>query len=410
MKNRAVFLDRDGTMIEHYDYLTDPSQVQLLPTTATALRRLREHDFFLVIVTNQSAVARGMLTEDKLNEIHNRLKALLAECGAYVDQVYYCPCHPEGAIEKYRRDSHLRKPAPGMLELAADELDIDLAQSWIVGDDDRDIETGKNAHCRTILIESRSLSPFVKRGNSAPDFRVLNLQEAANLIIRNATLPDPATAPTTNATTTPPATDAQNVKTNSKTAPTATTAPTNDSSSSNDAITISTEPAPDADLTDNPFPNAILTPTPASTATPATTSTSTSATTSEPDSTPASATTKNLRNHEVARRLKAHRKISTDKTRPATSSADTKKPGTNTLLVSILRELKNLNRHQSFAEFSVFKMFAALVQMIVILFLILAFWFWSSLDPRPDSVHTCLLLAVVFQTLTLTLLMMHKQQ
>ena len=128
MSNRAVFLDRDGTLIEHFDYLTDPQQVQLLPTVTTALRRLKEHGFYLVMVTNQSAVARGMLTEKKLLKIHDHLKQMLAKEDAYLDQIYYCPFHPEGAVEKYRCESDQRKPAPGMLNLAAREIDLDLKQ------------------------------------------------------------------------------------------------------------------------------------------------------------------------------------------------------------------------------------------------------------------------------------------
>jgi len=189
MSNRAVFLDRDGTLVEHYDYLTDPSQVQLLGTTTAALRLLRDHGFLLVMVTNQSAVARGLVTEAKLLEIHDRLKALLSEEGAYLDQIYYCPYHPEGSVAKYRRESDLRKPSPGMLQLAARELDIDLAQSWVVGDDDRDVQAGQAARCRTILLEQRKRSEFVHRGDSEPDFLAVNLQEAANLIVRHAREP-----------------------------------------------------------------------------------------------------------------------------------------------------------------------------------------------------------------------------
>ncbi|MBN1845739.1 MAG: HAD family hydrolase, partial [Sedimentisphaerales bacterium] len=191
MGKRAVFLDRDGTVLEHYDYLTDPGQVQLLPTAATALRRLKEHGFVLVMVTNQSAVARGMLTEETLYEIHDRAKELLAEKGAYLDQIYYCPYHPEGAIPRYRRDSELRKPAPGMLLLAAKELQLDLELSWMVGDDDRDIEAGRRAGCRTILLDSYSTSILVRRGRVNPDYRAVNLQEAANLILHHSERPVP---------------------------------------------------------------------------------------------------------------------------------------------------------------------------------------------------------------------------
>ena len=184
MTRRAVFLDRDGTLLEHYDYLTDPDQVRLAPHAGAALRQLRERDYVLVLITNQSAVARGMITEAKLSEIHGRMKALLAREGVFLDQIYYCPFHPEGAIEKYRRESKLRKPEPGMLLLAAEELDLDLERSWMIGDDDRDVMAGQRAGCRTILIETPGSSSLVRRGSAVPDYKAVNLKEAANLVVR----------------------------------------------------------------------------------------------------------------------------------------------------------------------------------------------------------------------------------
>ena len=188
MSDPAVFLDRDGTLIEHFEYLTDPNDVQVMPSVAPALKLLRDRGFYLVMVTNQSAIARGIITEKKLLEIHDRLKLFLSEQGVYLDRIYYCPYHPEGAVEKYRRESDLRKPSPGMLYLAAEELDIDMSASWIVGDDDRDILAGQAADCRTILLESYG-STGVRQGQSDPNYRAVNLQEAANLIVRYATHP-----------------------------------------------------------------------------------------------------------------------------------------------------------------------------------------------------------------------------
>ena len=107
--------------------------------------RSRQIEEVECLVPDMSGVARGKLTEAKLNQIHDYLKRLLADEGAYLDGVYYCPFHPDAPVEAYRRESDLRKPAPGMLTLAADELDLDLADSWIVGDDDRDITAGRAA-------------------------------------------------------------------------------------------------------------------------------------------------------------------------------------------------------------------------------------------------------------------------
>ncbi len=151
-KRGAVFLDRDKTVIEDPGYINDPDLVHLLPGAAQAIRSLNEAGYLVVIVTNQSGVARGLVTEERLAEIHARLKSELAHHGATVENIYYCPYHPEGVIELYTRESDLRKPAPGMLLSAADELGIDLPSSWMVGDSARDVEAGKRAGCRTIRL------------------------------------------------------------------------------------------------------------------------------------------------------------------------------------------------------------------------------------------------------------------
>lgn len=149
---RAVFLDRDGTIIEDADYLTGPEQIRILPGVPKALRRLREAGFLLVVVTNQSAIARGLLTEEKLALIHAELDRRLAAEGAAVDAYYHCPHLPEGTVERYARACDCRKPAPGLLVRAAQEWGIDLARSHAVGDAERDVEAGRRAGCCTVLI------------------------------------------------------------------------------------------------------------------------------------------------------------------------------------------------------------------------------------------------------------------
>ena len=156
MSNKAIFLDRDGTLIEDPGYLSRPEQVSLLDGAAEALIELRAMGYKLVIVSNQSAVARGIVTEQDLDEIHERLRQLLTEKGAYLDQIYYCPYHPDGIVPKYRKDSDWRKPNPGMLLAAADEMNIDLSQSWSIGDSSRDVKAGLSAGCKTILISRYS--------------------------------------------------------------------------------------------------------------------------------------------------------------------------------------------------------------------------------------------------------------
>jgi D-glycero-D-manno-heptose 1,7-bisphosphate phosphatase len=151
-RQRAVFLDRDGTIIEDVDYLTDPEEVRVLPGVVGALRDLRAAGFLLIVVTNQSAVARGWLTEERLGAVHAELDRRLACGGARVDAYYYCPHLPDGSVPRYAVECACRKPAPGMLEAAAREHNVDLRRSYMVGDSVRDVEAGRRAGCRPILV------------------------------------------------------------------------------------------------------------------------------------------------------------------------------------------------------------------------------------------------------------------
>ncbi len=182
MKSKAVFLDRDNTLIEDPGYISQPSQVKLLPGTAAALAQLRKMGFRLVVVSNQSGIARGILTEEALAQIHHTLEKLLADEGVYLDAIFYCPFHPDGVISKYRTESNLRKPSPGMLLEAAQKLDIDLSTSWMVGDSYRDVEAGKRAGCKTILINN-PVKPATKNpADPEPDRQAVNIREAVNII------------------------------------------------------------------------------------------------------------------------------------------------------------------------------------------------------------------------------------
>lgn len=186
MSSQAVFLDRDNTLIEDPGYINHPDQVNLLDGVAEAIIELKELGYKLIVVSNQSAVARGIVTEKALAEIHDRLKQLLAEKGAYLDQIYYCPYHPEGVVRKYRKESDWRKPNPGMLLTAAEEMDIDLSQSWMIGDSSLDTEAGLRAGCRTIFIKHSWEYKSAPGGPEAskPHYNAVNLKEATNIIKR----------------------------------------------------------------------------------------------------------------------------------------------------------------------------------------------------------------------------------
>jgi D,D-heptose 1,7-bisphosphate phosphatase len=149
----AVFLDRDGTLIEHVHYLSDPGRVRLLPGAAEAIRKLRRAGFACVLITNQSAVGRGMITEARLQEIHAEMDRQLAEQGAALDAIYYCTDVPSGDGRTVVENDN-RKPGPGMLRRAAAELGLDLSASWMVGDLISDVLAGLNAGCRSFLVRS----------------------------------------------------------------------------------------------------------------------------------------------------------------------------------------------------------------------------------------------------------------
>ncbi len=150
----AVFLDRDGTLIEERGYLHDPDGIALFPSTAPAIVRLRAAGFAIVVVTNQAGVARGLFDEDAVRRVHARLNALLAPAGAAPDAYYYCPHHPEGVVEAYRRVCACRKPEPGLIARAARDLDLDVARSFVVGDKWIDVELANRAGARGMLVRT----------------------------------------------------------------------------------------------------------------------------------------------------------------------------------------------------------------------------------------------------------------
>ena len=151
---RAAFVDRDGVLIRDVHHLRAASQIEILPGVPESLGRLRDAGWAVVVVTNQSAVARGLVTEDGLREIHGVLEAQLESRGAALDAIYYCPHHPEAAVAAYRVVCDCRKPQPGLLLQAAADLGIDLRASVMVGDAASDVEAGRRAGCRTVLIRA----------------------------------------------------------------------------------------------------------------------------------------------------------------------------------------------------------------------------------------------------------------
>lgn len=150
---RAVFIDRDGTLNVEKDYLYRPDECELILGSAAAVRRLNEAGWLVVVVTNQSGVARGYYGEQEVASLHRHMAAELAQGGGQVAGWYYCPHHPSG-LEPYNRQCDCRKPLPGMLLQAARELEIDLSRSWMVGDKLVDVQAGQAAGCRAVLVRT----------------------------------------------------------------------------------------------------------------------------------------------------------------------------------------------------------------------------------------------------------------
>jgi D,D-heptose 1,7-bisphosphate phosphatase len=187
--NAAVFLDRDNTLIENDGDLGDPQKVALIRGAASAVASLKGLNYRVVVVTNQGGVARGKYSEADVDSVHKKINELIRTIsGVQVDRFYYCPYHPEAAVEKYRGDHAWRKPRPGMLLQAAKDLDLDLSQSWTIGDQMRDVEAGASAGTRTILLspDVEELPPLTSREIEArtgvPHFKARSLVEAVRII------------------------------------------------------------------------------------------------------------------------------------------------------------------------------------------------------------------------------------
>ena len=154
MSQHALFLDRDGTLVHASHYPSRPEQLRLYDNIGPALRVLQqEHNFRLVVITNQAGIARGYFTEADLQRMHDYLTHELETLGVHVDGIYHCPHHPEGVVEELAFRCECRKPQPGMLLQAARELDLDLEHSWFVGDILDDVEAGNRANCNTVLVD-----------------------------------------------------------------------------------------------------------------------------------------------------------------------------------------------------------------------------------------------------------------
>ncbi len=382
MTHKAVFLDRDDTLItSDSGPINSPDQIELLPSVGQSLAMLKKMGYRLVVVTNQPGVAGGLITEEALEKVHHHLTKMLADEQVYLDAIYYCPYHPEGTVEGYTRQSDLRKPQPGMLLKAAEDLDIDLSQSWMIGDSFRDVAAGHRAGCRTILLDTPGKPQHREPNDPDPDKRAVNLREAVN-ILRMFEFQQKAQAARTAKHDTAP----------------------------DEEIEPPTTKKPDESA---PQPSAIkqdVTPPPAQTAEPKpkieqeTQKAPPPLSRPETKAAPATSPAPQTANEPV------------DKSRPSCSTAapqpqHTPPPTDNThqLLEEILHRVKVKNRYDQYGEFSVFMLLAWLVQVLAAFSLVVSMWFWLDAERGAEAVQTMIGYAVALQLGVIALLLMHDK-
>jgi D-glycero-D-manno-heptose 1,7-bisphosphate phosphatase len=356
MADKAVFLDRDDTLIEDPGYINSPGQVKLLSGVADALVQLRKMGYKLIVVTNQSAVARGIVTEATRKKIHKRINELLGKGRAHIDKFYYCPYHPEGVIPKYRMESDLRKPAAGMFFLASEEMGIDCSRSWMVGNSYRDVTAGKRAGCGTILIKS-SLRPAMKKlGDPEPDKIAINMKEVVNIIKMYDW--DAAEARDTQ----PPPPEPEPIQEVQAPAPEPTIAPDRQ------------EDETDKPVIEN-WPNA-----------------------------------EQIIEHQTAA-------VATEEPSPPAPIPTAKTTGqtiniekTNALLEDVVKYLKRADRENMFEDYSPMKIAALVVQFLVLVCLAMSLWFLMDSTSGQEPVQTSLGYAAVLQLMAIAFYMMHGRK
>jgi len=181
-KNRAVFMDRDGTLNEEVGYLSRMDQLRIFPRAIEAIRLVNTSGMKAVVISNQSGIARGYFTEDFVRSVHDRINELLGAEGAWIDGFYVCPHHPVHGSGIYKLDCDCRKPKPGLLLQAAAEMNIDLARSYMIGDMLKDIEAGKKAGARGILVKTGYGSNIVR--TDMPAYIAEDIFDAVKWILR----------------------------------------------------------------------------------------------------------------------------------------------------------------------------------------------------------------------------------
>lgn len=187
--NKAVFLDRDGTLIEDVNYLKKKEEISIYPETIKALRNFKKSGYLNIIITNQSGIARGYFSEDDLDAVHKELRKMLTADGQeLIDDIYYSPFHVDGIIEKFTRESNCRKPGTGMIEKAKIDHDLDLSSSFFIGDSYTDMLCAENADIKKILVRTGYGDRDYKKcidNKIIPDLYTGNIYEASLYILNS---------------------------------------------------------------------------------------------------------------------------------------------------------------------------------------------------------------------------------
>ena len=180
--NKAVFIDKDGTLITDVPYNVKPELIKLEPGAGETLQRLQKAGYLLILISNQAGVALGYFNEKDLTPVSKVIQHLLRPYSVRISAFYYCPHHPQGTVEPYNKGCHCRKPEAGMLLQAAADLKIDLSQSWMIGDILNDVEAGNRAGCQTILIDNGGETEWLPGPNRTPHFTVKSWAEITSIL------------------------------------------------------------------------------------------------------------------------------------------------------------------------------------------------------------------------------------
>ena len=181
--HKAIFIDKDGTLIDNIPFNTDPALIALKEGAIEGLKLLSDAGYLLIVVSNQGGVAYGYFEEKELERVKLKINYLLGDENIYLDGFYYCPHHPNGAVKKYAIDCNCRKPKPGMLLKAKSDFNIDLGRSWMIGDILHDIEAGNRAGCKTILIGNENETEWNINKDRIPLYTACDIKQAADFII-----------------------------------------------------------------------------------------------------------------------------------------------------------------------------------------------------------------------------------